>query len=167
MKMARFTVVAVDVPGHTVKQILRADGSPLGAPVVSPPTSAEAATPPTSDGTPPTASPPALPDGLPWYVPRTRPERTRPERTQATLTAAPVGMDGAAVRRRREALGLTQRDLAAAAGMQRGYLAEVERGHRNTPTPLARLAATLDRLEAERERQALEQEIAALTSGAE
>lgn len=38
---------------------------------------------------------------------------------------------GFAVRIRREGLGLTQEDLAHAAGIHRTYLSDVERGHRN------------------------------------
>jgi hypothetical protein len=39
--------------------------------------------------------------------------------------------DGAALRQRREALGLSQRDLAALAGVSRGMLSAVEDGTRN------------------------------------
>jgi len=51
---------------------------------------------------------------------------------------------GFAVRTRREALGLTQEDLAAAAGLHRTYLSDVERGRRNPSLlVIARLAAGL------------------------
>lgn len=38
---------------------------------------------------------------------------------------------GAAVRKRRNALGLSQEDLAAVAGLDRTYIGGVERGKRN------------------------------------
>ncbi|QEL16857.1 helix-turn-helix domain-containing protein [Limnoglobus roseus] len=51
---------------------------------------------------------------------------------------------GLAVKVRREALGLTQEDLAAAAGIHRTYLSDVERGTRNLSLiNVERLAAAL------------------------
>lgn len=51
---------------------------------------------------------------------------------------------GDAVRARREELGLTQEDLAHAAGIHRTYLSDVERGTRNVSlVNLERLATAL------------------------
>ncbi|QEL17657.1 helix-turn-helix domain-containing protein [Limnoglobus roseus] len=52
---------------------------------------------------------------------------------------------GFAVKARREELGLTQEDLAAAARIHRTYLSDVERGTRNLSlVNVERLAAALD-----------------------
>lgn len=52
---------------------------------------------------------------------------------------------GYAVKVRREALGLTQEDLAERAGIHRTYLSDVERGSRNLSLiNIERLAAALD-----------------------
>jgi transcriptional regulator with XRE-family HTH domain len=51
---------------------------------------------------------------------------------------------GFAVKTRREALGLTQEDLAGRAGIHRTYLSDVERGSRNLSlVNIERLAAAL------------------------
>jgi len=51
---------------------------------------------------------------------------------------------GTVVKFRREALGRTQEDLAAAAGIHRTYLSDVERGSRNPSlVVLEKLAAAL------------------------
>ena len=51
---------------------------------------------------------------------------------------------GFAVKSRREELGLTQEDLADAAGIHRTYLSDVERGSRNLSLiNIERLAAAL------------------------
>ncbi|QVL33887.1 helix-turn-helix transcriptional regulator [Telmatocola sphagniphila] len=51
---------------------------------------------------------------------------------------------GTAVKFRREKLGLTQEDLAAAAGIHRTYLSDVERGSRNLSlVNIEKLAAAL------------------------
>lgn len=52
---------------------------------------------------------------------------------------------GFAVRSRREELGLTQEDLAEAAGIHRTYLSDVERGSRNLSLlNIERLGEALD-----------------------
>jgi transcriptional regulator with XRE-family HTH domain len=61
--------------------------------------------------------------------------------SDATLLA----LMGAAIRDRRAALGLNQRELALRAGVDRAFLNGVERGRRNpTIAMLAKLAAGLD-----------------------
>ena len=51
---------------------------------------------------------------------------------------------GYAVRVRREALGLTQEDLADRAGLHRTYVSDIERGSRNVSlVNIERLAAAL------------------------
>lgn len=44
-------------------------------------------------------------------------------------------VDGAAIRKRRKGLGMTQVMCAEAAGISRSYLAEIEAGHRNQMRP--------------------------------
>ena len=56
---------------------------------------------------------------------------------------------GAELAARREHVGISQRDLAACAGLSRGLVAEVERGRRRHPVSRQRLAETLERLAAQ------------------
>ncbi len=58
--------------------------------------------------------------------------------------------DGDELRRRREIVAVSQRDLAAAAGLSRGLVAEVERGRRRHVLTRARIAETLDSLAAKK-----------------
>jgi DNA-binding XRE family transcriptional regulator len=53
-----------------------------------------------------------------------------------------VRFDGAEVKRRREAGGMTQRDLGAAVGVNATTICRIERGHR---TPLAITCALIAR----------------------
>ena len=57
---------------------------------------------------------------------------------------------GDELRARREALGLSQRDLAAASGLSRGLVAEVERGRRRHVLTRLRLSETMASLERNR-----------------
>lgn len=58
--------------------------------------------------------------------------------------------DGDELRRRREIVAVSQRDLAAASGLSRGLVAEVERGRRRHVLTRARIADTLDSLAAKK-----------------
>ena len=58
--------------------------------------------------------------------------------------------DGDELRRRREIVAVSQRDLAAASGLSRGLVAEVERGRRRHVLTRARIAETLDSLAAKK-----------------
>ena len=58
--------------------------------------------------------------------------------------------DGDELRRRREIVAVSQRDLAAASGLSRGLVAEVERGRRRHVLTRARIAQTLDSLAAKK-----------------
>lgn len=62
-----------------------------------------------------------------------------------TVARAPAvdAPSGAQLRASREELGVSQRELAAAAGLSRGLVAEVERGRRTNPLTRLRLAETL------------------------
>jgi DNA-binding XRE family transcriptional regulator len=121
---ARYVVVT-EVDGR--RRVARADGLPLGAGRV---------------GTPPPERPPVP---APTYearktaflrgcLERGMPAAVRAAHTASTRRAAdPAAPTGEDIKRRREALGLSQRDLAAAAGMSRGLLSEIEGGTRNAP----------------------------------
>jgi transcriptional regulator with XRE-family HTH domain len=62
-------------------------------------------------------------------------------------------VNGETLRARREALGISQAQVAHAAHCSRGLVAEVERGRRRSAQTLAHLAAVLDRLEHQQARQ--------------
>jgi DNA-binding XRE family transcriptional regulator len=87
------------------------------------------------------SAPPAAPATRFIVPPRRRPE---PRVTLPPDDAAPSGDE---LRRRREAIGLSQRDLAAASGLSRGLVAEIERGRRRHVLTRLRLAETLASLE--------------------
>ena len=70
------------------------------------------------------------------------PPRRRPE-VRAPLPADDSAPSGDELRQRREAVGISQRDLAAASGLSRGLVAEVERGRRRHVLTRLRLAETL------------------------
>jgi DNA-binding XRE family transcriptional regulator len=70
------------------------------------------------------------------------PPRRRPE-PRAPLPPDDSAPSGDELRRRREAIGVSQRDLAAASGLSRGLVAEVERGRRRHVLTRLRLAETL------------------------
>lgn len=66
--------------------------------------------------------------------------RTRPSRPEAQL----IGKLGAAIRERREALGLSQEELGDLASLHRTYVGSVERGERNlTLSGIKRIATAL------------------------
>jgi DNA-binding XRE family transcriptional regulator len=70
------------------------------------------------------------------------PPRRRPE-PRAPLPPDDSAPSGDELRKQREALGLSQRDLAAASGLSRGLVAEIERGRRKHVLTRLRLAETL------------------------
>ncbi len=74
------------------------------------------------------------------------PPRRRPE-TRAPLPADDSAPSGEELRRRRDAAGLSQRDLAAASGLSRGLVAEIERGRRRHVLTRLKLAETLAAVE--------------------
>ncbi|MBI3972798.1 MAG: helix-turn-helix transcriptional regulator [Chloroflexi bacterium] len=74
------------------------------------------------------------------------PPRRRPE-PRAPLPPDDSAPSGDELRSRRDALGLSQRDLAAASGLSRGLVAEIERGRRRHVLTRLRLAETLASLE--------------------
>jgi DNA-binding XRE family transcriptional regulator len=80
-----------------------------------------------------------------WWQPQAQPMR-QPRTPKVPLppdNSAPGGEELA--QRRREA-GLSQRDLAAAADLSRGLVAEIERGRRRHVSTRLKLAETLERL---------------------
>jgi hypothetical protein len=70
------------------------------------------------------------------------PPRRRPE-PRAPLPADDSAPNGDELRSRREAVGISQRDLAAASGLSRGLVAEVERGRRRHVLTRLKIAETL------------------------
>jgi DNA-binding XRE family transcriptional regulator len=70
------------------------------------------------------------------------PPRRRPE-TRAPLPPDDSAPNGDELRQRREEVGISQRDLAAASGLSRGLVAEIERGRRRHVLTRLRLAETL------------------------
>lgn len=86
----------------------------------------------------PAASPPAARFVVP---PRRRPE------ARAPLPPDDSAPSGDELRARREAIGISQRDLAAASGLSRGLVAEVERGRRRHVLTRLRISETLASLE--------------------
>jgi hypothetical protein len=74
------------------------------------------------------------------------PPRRRPE-PRAPLPPDDSAPSGDELRTRREAVGISQRDLAAASGLSRGLVAEVERGRRRHVLTRLRLSETLASLE--------------------
>ncbi len=86
-----------------------------------------------------TASTAAQPVPAPRFI---VPPRRRPE-PRAPLPADDSAPNGDELRQRREAVGISQRDLAAASGLSRGLVAEVERGRRRHVLTRLRLAETL------------------------
>ena len=77
-----------------------------------------------------------------WTVPpRRRPERREP------LPPDDAAPNGDELKQRREGIGISQRDLAAAAGLTRGLVAEVERGRRKNVLTRLRISETLASLE--------------------
>jgi DNA-binding transcriptional regulator YiaG len=77
---------------------------------------------------------------------RTRPTTQRGGRP-ATLTEAPGAPTGEDIRQRREACGLSQRDLAALAGLSRGLLSEIEKGTRDASASRRTFWEALERFE--------------------
>ena len=76
----------------------------------------------------------------------TVPPRRRPE-ARAPLPPDDSAPNGEELRARREAIGISQRDLAAASGLSRGLVAEVERGRRRHVLTRLRISETLASLE--------------------
>jgi hypothetical protein len=74
------------------------------------------------------------------------PPRRRPE-ARAPLPPDDSAPNGEELRSRREAVGISQRDLAAASGLSRGLVAEVERGRRRHVLTRLRISETLASLE--------------------
>jgi ribosome-binding protein aMBF1 (putative translation factor) len=116
--------IATQRPGRYVvvegedgrRRVARADGLPLGTPFVR---------------TTPRPERRVTARGFLAAL-RTRPTTQRGGRpTTQTLTEAPGAPTGEAIKRRREACGLSQRDLAAATGLSRGLLSEIESGTRD------------------------------------
>jgi DNA-binding XRE family transcriptional regulator len=70
------------------------------------------------------------------------PPRRRPE-SRAPLPPDDSAPSGDELRQRREEVGISQRDLAAASGLSRGLVAEIERGRRRHVLTRLRLAETL------------------------
>jgi len=61
------------------------------------------------------------------------------------MLVTPAEQVGAEVRRRRLAIGLSQEELAARAGLHRTYVGSVERGERNlTLSSILKIARALD-----------------------
>ena len=90
-----------------------------------------------------------LPSAEPQHVAPVRflvPPRRRPE-TRAPLPADDSAPSGEELRRRRDAVGLSQRDLAAASGLSRGLVAEIERGRRRHVLTRLKLSDTLAAVE--------------------
>ena len=121
-----------------MRRIVRADGLALGCGVLPPR--------------------PVLPVETPPVEPE--PERLRfgpisPRlRKQIVRAARPAVADapgGAELRARRDALGLSQRALAAEVGIARGLVCEIESGRRAHLATRARMAAALARLEGARQ----------------
>jgi DNA-binding XRE family transcriptional regulator len=94
----------------------------------------------------PSRRPPA-----PRSAPRSAPAPRRASRRQVEHPGHDGGAAGRELRRRREAAGLGQRELAARVHVSRSYLAEIERGRRDGPDARTVAAAGL-RLLAPRER---------------
>jgi DNA-binding XRE family transcriptional regulator len=92
-----------------------------------------------------TTAPPA-PVAPTTHVRFVMPPRRRQE-ARAPLPADDSAPSGEELRRRREASGLSQRDLAAAAGLSRGLVAEIERGRRRHVLTRLKLAETLAAVE--------------------
>ncbi len=120
---------------------LIARGLGMALPLPTPAELAGSPSAPYDRSAPPAPPPPAAPTTRFVMPPRRRPE---PRVTLPPDDAAPSGDE---LRRRREAIGLSQRDLAAASGLSRGLVAEIERGRRRHVLTRLRLAETLASLE--------------------
>jgi DNA-binding XRE family transcriptional regulator len=147
--------LAVPIPAETYRAVLQlaeasfrgdprdaagwliARGAGLALPL---PTPEELAGAPRTLGLPTTARP--VPTPVRFVVP----PRRRPE-TRAPLPADDSAPSGEELRRRREAAGLSQRDLAAASGLSRGLVAEIERGRRRHVLTRLKLSETLAAVE--------------------
>ena len=90
--------------------------------------------------------PPPPPQAAVPPPPAAKPAPRRPAapRSPQTDVDAP---DGTELRERREALKLSQKEVAAAAGLSRGLVAEVERGRRANALTRLRISETLIALE--------------------
>jgi DNA-binding XRE family transcriptional regulator len=147
--------LAVPIPAQTYRAVLElaeqsfrgdprdaagwliARGAGLALPL---PTTEELVAAPRTLGLPPTER--ATPSPVRFLVP----PRRRPE-TRAPLPADDSAPSGEELRHRREAAGLSQRDLAAASGLSRGLVAEIERGRRRHVLTRLKLADTLAAVE--------------------
>lgn len=109
----------------------------------------------------PLATPVATPEGASdRATPPAAPRPVRKERVIEAIRARAVpraslppddsAPDGDELRRRRDLVGISQRDLAAASGLSRGLVAEVERGRRRHVMTRARIAETLASVAAEK-----------------
>ncbi len=88
------------------------------------------------------------------FIPRppiVAPPRRGQREQRAPLPADDSVPNGDELRRMRENLGLSQRDLAGASGMSRGFVCELERGRRRHVLSRRLLADILERIASERE----------------
>ena len=138
--------VATTTPAAPVRPIPLRPLSPAAtapSPARATPVPTAAATPDVEESTPPPA---------PGAIRKERViEAIRARATpRAALPPDDSAPDGDELRRRREAVGISQRDLAAASGLSRGLVAEVERGRRRHVMTRARIAETLASIAAEK-----------------
>jgi hypothetical protein len=112
------------------RRVARADGMPLGTPFVR---------------TTPRPSPRVTARG--FLAALRRGPMTQRGGRPATLTDAPGAPTGEAIKQRREACGLSQRDLAALTGLSRGLLSEIEKGTRAAPESRRTFGGALERFE--------------------
>ena len=111
------------------RRVARADGLPLGTPFVR------------------TTPPPAPRVTARGFLAALRRGTTTQRGGKAPAADDATVPTGEELRRRREAAGLGQRDLAAMAGVSRGLLSEIETGGRNAPDGRRKIGAALARFE--------------------
>ena len=122
------------------RRVARADGLPLGTPFVR---------------TTPPPAPRVTARGFLAALRRGTTTQRGGKPPAADDAAAPTGED---IKRRREAAGLGQRELAAMAGLSRGLLSEIEGGTRNAPESRRTFGNALTRFEAGRAAQPVERD---------
>ena len=130
--LARGVGIPMALPGaHPAKPILKAPPEPKAAPAQQPASPLVRL---------PGAGPTSLPTAEPQPAKQPRQPRARPQTSGTAEVDAPTGPE---LRASREELGISQRDLAVAAGLSRGLVAEVERGRRANALTRLRLAETM------------------------